>query len=47
MLVQLLALDLKESVLEEQGEPVQSPGLPVWYAEKKKLVSEDCVRFEG
>jgi hypothetical protein len=46
-LVQLLALNLEVAVREEQGEPVQSPGLTEWYPDKEKLVSEDCVRFEG
>ena len=44
-LVQLLALNLELAAREERGEPVQSPGLPEWYAQKEKLVSEDCVRF--
>ncbi len=47
LLEQLLALNLSVSAREERGEPVQSPGLPDWYAEKEKLVSDDCVRFEG
>jgi hypothetical protein len=47
MLVQLLTLSLDMAACEEPDEPVQSPGLPEWYAEKEKLVSEDCVRFEG
>jgi hypothetical protein len=46
-LIQLLALNLEVAVREERGEPVQSPGLPAWYPDKEKFVSEDCVRFEG
>jgi hypothetical protein len=46
LLEQLLALNFAVSAREEHCEPVQSPGLPEWYADKEKLVSEDCVRFE-
>ena len=46
MLEQLLALNFSVSAREERGEPVQSPGLPEWYADKEKLVSDDCVKFE-
>ena len=46
MLAQLLALNLSVSAREEFGEPVQSPGLPDWYANKEMLISDDCVRFE-
>jgi hypothetical protein len=45
LLGQLLALNLEVSAREQHGEPVQSPGLPEWYPEKEKLVSEDCVHF--
>lgn len=45
-LEQLLALNFAVSAREACGEPVQSPGLPEWYADKEKLVSEDCVKFE-
>lgn len=46
ILEQLLALNLSVSAREECGEPVQSPGIPNWYANKEKLISEDCVKFE-
>ena len=47
LLEQLLALNFSVSAREERGEPVQSPGLPDWYTNKEKLVSDDCVRFEA
>lgn len=47
LLEQLLALNLETAAREARGEPVQAPGLPSWYPEKEKLVSEDAVRFEG
>jgi hypothetical protein len=43
--VRFQALNLEVVAWEERREPVQSPGLPEWYADKEKLVSEDCVRF--
>jgi hypothetical protein len=46
-LVQLLALNLEVATREERNEPVQAPGLPEWYPNKEKLVSENCVQFEG
>lgn len=46
-LEQLLELNYDVSEREQRGEPVQSPGLPEWFPEKEKLVSADCVRFEG
>jgi hypothetical protein len=47
LLTQLLALNLEVASREKRGEPVQAPGLPEWYTDKYKLVSQDCVRFEG
>jgi hypothetical protein len=44
-LEQLLALNLEVSARDQQGEPMQAPGLPEWYPEKEKPVSEDCVWF--
>lgn len=46
-LEQLLALNLEVAAREQRGQPVQAPGLPEWYPEKEKLISDDCVRFEG
>jgi hypothetical protein len=46
-LSQLLALNLDVAAREQRGQPVQAPGLPGWYPNKKSLVSDDCVRFEG
>jgi hypothetical protein len=47
LLTQLLALNDQVSEKEEKGEKVQSPGLPDWYKDKDRLVSDDCVRFLG
>jgi hypothetical protein len=47
LLTQLLELNYQVSEKEEKGEEVQSPGLPSWYKNKAKLVSDDCVRFIG
>jgi len=47
ILEQLLALNYEVSEREQRGQTVQPPGLPEWFPEKEKLVSEDCVRFEG
>ena len=45
--MQLLNLNLKIAEREQNGEPVQSPNLPGWFENKEKLISNDCVRFEG
>jgi hypothetical protein len=47
LLEQLLNLNFKIAEREQNGETVQSPGLPVWFENKEKLISDDCVRFEG
>lgn len=47
LLQQLLDLNLQVSEAEQKGEKVQKPGVPDGYPDAKKLVSEDCVRFEG
>ena len=47
LLTQLLELNYQVSAKEEKGKEVQSPGLPDWYKDKGKLVTDDCVRFLG
>lgn len=47
LLEQILALNLEVACKEERDEPVQAPGLPGWYSDKEKLISDDCVRFES
>ena len=39
--------NLEVAAKEEKGEDVQAPGLPEWVKDKEKLVSDDCVKFEG
>lgn len=46
LLTQLLELNLAVAEKEKQGKPVQAPGLPDFIKDKKKFVSEDCVKFE-
>ncbi len=46
-LAQLLALNLEVAEREQQGLPVQPPGLPAWFPNPEKLVSDDCVKYEG
>ncbi len=47
LLEQLLNLNFKIAEREQNGEPVQKPGLPDWFEDKEKLISDDCVRLEG
>ena len=47
LLEQLLNLNLKIAESEQNGKPVQAPGLPVWFVNREKLISGDCVKFEG
>ena len=47
LLEQLLNLNLNIAESEQNGEPVQAPGLPAWFENREKLISGDCVRFEG
>ena len=45
LLAQLLELNVQVAEKEANGEQVQSPGLPVWFKDKERVVSEDCVKF--
>jgi len=47
LLEQLLSLNHQIAEREQKGEPVAAPGLPDWFENKKKLISDDCVRVEG
>jgi len=47
LLTQPLELNLAVAEKEKQNKPVQSPGLPDFVKDKKKFISDDCVRFEG
>lgn len=47
LLEQLLNLNHQIACREQKGEPVIAPGLPDWFKNKEKLISDDCVRFEG
>jgi len=47
LLAQLLELNLQVSEKEAKREVVQSPGLPVWFKDRERVVSEDCVKFLG
>lgn len=44
---QLLELNLTITAKEKQKQPVQVPGLPEWVKDKKKYISDDCVKFEA
>jgi len=40
-MVQLPALNLEVSALEQQGEPLQATGLPEWHIKIENIVSDD------
>ena len=42
---QLLTLNHEVAGREKRNEPVQSSGLPVWFTDREKLVSDDCIKF--
>jgi|GEM_PF-1387367 len=44
LLAQLLALNYEVAAKIEKGEPVTAPGVPPFYPDVKKLVTEDCIR---
>lgn len=44
LLAQLLALNREVAAKIERGEPVTAPGVPPFYPDAKKLVTEDCIK---
>jgi NTP pyrophosphatase (non-canonical NTP hydrolase) len=44
LLAQLLKLNLQVSERIEADESVTAPGVPSWYPEVSRLVTEDCIR---
>lgn len=46
-LEQLLNMNFTIAEREQNGKPVQAPSLPEWFKNKEKLISGDCVKFEG
>lgn len=46
LLAQLLALNLQVAQNENEGKPVQPPGLPEFIKNKEEYISDDCVKFE-
>ena len=44
LLAQLLALNQEVAAKIEKGEPVTAPGVPKYYPDAKKLVTEDCIK---
>lgn len=47
ILQQLLDLNKKVAQAESAGKEVQAPGLPNWVSNRKKYISNDCVKFIG
>ena len=46
LLQQLLDLNLSLYAKEQNGEAIEKPGIPSYYKDKAKLVSDDCVVFD-
>jgi hypothetical protein len=46
LLKQLLDLNLALYAKEQNGDEIQSPGIPKGYADIQGLISDDCVRFD-
>jgi hypothetical protein len=44
LIAQLLALNQEVAAKIERGELVTAPGVPQYYPDAKKLVTEDCIR---
>jgi hypothetical protein len=44
LLAQLLALNQEVAARIERGEPVTAPGVPTFYSDRQKLVTDDCIR---
>jgi hypothetical protein len=42
----LLKLNLELAERESKGEPIAPPGLPIFYPDPQKLVTEDCIKPE-
>lgn len=47
ILHQLLNLNFKMAKIESEGIEIQAPGLPNWLPDKRKYISDDCVKFIG
>jgi hypothetical protein len=44
LLTQLLALDLDVAAQIDAGQPVTAPGIPSYYPNPSRLVTDDCIR---